>query len=97
MEGFLIRWDLILSGWRWLQEHQVGVYTTCGAVSTLGTTVLIRSFLELKCMEGFLIRGWDLILPGWRWLQEHHVGVSTPCGAVPTRGNTVFVPDLLEM
>ena len=46
MEGFMIRvWDLtgILPGWCWLYEPQVGVSTTCGAVSTLGTTALILS------------------------------------------------------
>ena len=38
MEGFMILgWDLILSGWRWLYESQVGVSTTCGAVSTRGS------------------------------------------------------------
>ena len=39
-EEFLIRGpDIILAGWRWLYEPQVGVSTPCGAVSTRWTAV----------------------------------------------------------
>ena len=47
MKGFLIRvWDLILPGWRWLYEPQVGVSTPRGTVSTRGTTMSSPSLLR---------------------------------------------------
>ena len=89
MEGFLIRgWDLILPGWRWPCDSQVGVSTPCGGggVSTRGGTVFVHGCWICRCMEVFLIRGSDnIILPGWRWLYECQVGGSTPWGAVSTR------------
>ena len=101
LEGFLV-WgcDLILSGWRWLYEPQIGVSTPCRVVST--KKPLLYRFSSpfswiCRCMEGFLLRGWDFILPGWRWLYEPQIGISTPCGAASTRGTAVFVPSLLEL
>ena len=38
---------LILPGWRWVCEPQVGVSTPYWAVSTLGTTIFVPGLLEL--------------------------------------------------
>ena len=47
-EEFLIRGpDIILAGWRWLYEPQVGVFTPGGAVHTRRTTVFVSGLLEL--------------------------------------------------
>ena len=96
MKGFLIRvWDLILPGWRWLYEPQVGVSTPRGTVSTRGTTMSSPSLLRF-------VDVWKDYDPGIgpyparRWLQETWVGVSTPCGAITNLGTTVFVPGLLK-
>ena len=40
-------WDLILTGWRWLHEPQVGVSTPWGAASARGITVFVPGLLEL--------------------------------------------------
>ena len=45
---FLIRgWDLVLLGWRWLYEPQIGGSTPCRALSTQGGTVFVPGLLEL--------------------------------------------------
>ena len=41
-------WDLILTGWRWLHELQVGVSTPSGAVSVRGVIVFVPGLLELS-------------------------------------------------
>ena len=99
MEGFLKRgWDLILSGWCWLCEPQVGVSTPLGGRYRPGGAPFSSPVCRrCSCMEIFLIRGYFLILPRWRWLCEPQVGVSTPWRAVSTRGTTVFVPGLSEL
>ena len=48
MEGFLIRGrDVILPGWRWLNELLVGVSIPCRAVSTRWTAAFVPGSLEL--------------------------------------------------
>ena len=48
MEEFLIRGcDVIVTGWLWLCEYQVGVYTPWGAVSTRGANAFVDGLLEL--------------------------------------------------
>ena len=48
MEEFLIRGcDVIVTGWLWLYEYQVGVYTPWGAVSTRGANAFVDGLLEL--------------------------------------------------
>ena len=37
-----------VAGWRWLYEHQVGVSTPSGAVSTRETTVFVPGLSELE-------------------------------------------------
>ena len=67
MEGFLIQGrDLILTGWRWLHEPQVGVSTPWGALSTGGVTLSSAVCWSRIGMEALLIRGWDITIPGWR-------------------------------
>ena len=71
MDGFLIQgWDLILTGWRWLHEPQVGVCTLCGAVSTRETTVLVPGLLELQ-MDGRIYDAGMGPYPAW-------VALATP-------------------
>ena len=45
-------WDLILTGWRWLHEPQVGVSTPWGAASARGITVFVPGLLELSLYGG---------------------------------------------
>ena len=42
------RWVLILTGWRWLHEPQLGVSTSSGAVSVRGITFFVPGLLELS-------------------------------------------------
>ena len=42
-----------------------GTSTTCGAVSTRGTTIFSPGCWSCRCMEDFLIRRWDPIIPGY--------------------------------
>ena len=44
----ILRRDLILTEWRWLNVPDVGVFAPYGAVSTRVTAVFIRGFLELS-------------------------------------------------
>ena len=48
MKGFMIvGWDLILSGWSWPYQPQVGVSKPCLTVSTRDTTVFVPGLLQL--------------------------------------------------
>ena len=66
MQGFMIRGrDLILPGWRWLYEPQVGVSTPFEAVSTRGTNVFIPDSLEFHMYGMIDDAGMGLLsLPG---------------------------------
>ena len=51
-DGFMVQgWDLILPGWRWLHEPQVGVSASCVAVSTRGATVFVPGLIALYMYE----------------------------------------------
>ena len=80
-------WDLILPGWRWLQESSrsaiiqwgVGVSTPCRAVSIRGTTVFVPGASDLRMDGRTSDPGIELIL-GRRWLHEPQPISNQPVG-----------------
>ena len=50
-------YELLLPGWCLLYEPQVGVSTTCGEISTRGTTVFRPQFVGVVDVEEIMIRG----------------------------------------
>ena len=78
MGVFLTRgWNLILPGWRWLYDSQVGVPHRTGRYRPGGPPSSSPVCWSCRCMEGCLTRRWDLILPEWGGLYDPQVGVST--------------------
>ena len=108
MEGFLI-WgrNFIPPGWCWLHEHQVGVSTPCGEVSTWGITVFVpglwwrwvykpQVWVPHSC-EAVSTRGTIFFVPVFwcRWLYEPQVEVSTPCKGGIDPGDHRFRPSFV--
>ena len=60
-------WGLMLPGWRWFYEPQVGFPHRGGRCRPGRPPFSTPVCRRCKCMEGSMILGFEFILPGWRW------------------------------